>query len=327
MGDKSTTATGGVIGLVLLTVLGVTYLPRQGAESTSATETKKAAATKASGGAAKSNQNTDAVGECQEIFGYIKRFYDDGEYYPASCFPQTNTENHPQKAPPDHPDLNFVIAIVPNPVQTHLPLEFDRAVGAIQQAAQDEGYTYDGSWFPWDDALKDNDSLDDKEMAKALEEKKHRQPGVLVFRRGLALQEEKEKPYSGGLIVFLVGEQPTGGIDDIQFEHALEWMKALQPYQSDEKLRILGPTFSGSLPPLARELLKIQPIEPFTDGIQIFSGSVSSDPGKRDLDDFLALLADKDGLPPDHLEFRTFSEGDALMTDRFLCYLNHDGYN
>ena len=325
MGDKSTTATGGVIGLVLLTVLGVTYLPRQGAESTPATETKKAAATKASGGAAKSNQNTDAVGECQEIFGYIKRFYGDGEYYPASCFPQTNTENHPQKAPPDHPDLNFVIAIVPNPVQTHLPLEFDRAVGAIQQAAQDEGYTYDGSWFPWDDSVKDRDSLDDDTIAKDLEEKEHRQPGVLVFRRGLSISGEQKQPYSGGLVVFLVGEQPTGGIDDIQFEHALQWMSTLQTSPNAKTLRILGPTFTGSLLSLAREL-KVQTIQPYTDGVQILSGSVTSDTGVREFRNFLVSLGKAAGMPG-LLEFRTFSEGDALMTNRFLCYLWHGGYD
>src|SRR5271165_6462796 len=264
MNGKGGTAKGGVATVaVLLTVLGIAYLPRQGTESTPAGEANKPAATKKSGEQAAAIQAKQAVSECQVIFDNIRRFYGKDEYYPPSCFP--NTKNHQQHVPPANPYLNFVIAIVPNPVQTHLPLLFDRSVEAIQQAAQDEGYTDDGSWFPWDDALKDNDSLDDKEMAKALEEKKHRQPGVLVFRRGLALQEEKEKPYSGGLIVFLVGEQPTGGIDDIQFEHALEGMKVLQPYQSDEKLRILGPTFSGSLPSLARELLKIQPIEPFTD--------------------------------------------------------------
>ena len=325
MADKPTTVTGGLIGLVLVAILGVTYLPRQGTESAPATETKQSAATKESGGAPKSSQETGTFSECREIFSYLKRFYSDGEYYPESCFPQTGAEKLAQKAPSNHAQLHFIIAILPNPVQTHLPLEFDRAVEAIMQAAQDEGYTYDGSWFPWDDTVTGRDSLDDATMAKDLEEKEHRQPGVLVFRRGLSLPGEQEQPYSGGLIVFLVGEQPTGGIDAIQFEHAVQWMSTLQTSPDAKTLRILGPTFTGSLTSLARQL-KVETIQPYTDGVQILSGSVTSDGGVGEFKEFLALRG-KEANMPGVLQFQTFSEGDAVTTNRFLCYLWHGGYD
>lgn len=52
------------------------------------------------------------------------------------------------------PGVRFAIATVPNPVSTNLPLMFDRLVESVQQAAQDENYSYDASWFPWDDTSK-----------------------------------------------------------------------------------------------------------------------------------------------------------------------------
>jgi hypothetical protein len=230
-------------------------LPRKAAESGNATETpaKAPAGTPAGASGAQTAVEPSPISECQEIFDHIRRFYEGNGYYPASCFP--GIKDPPALTPPNPPaDLNFVIATVPNPVQTHLPLLFDRSVEAIQQAVQDEGYTYDGSWFPWDDTAKDHDSSSDEELAKALKEKQHRQPGVLVFRRGLDHPVEQRQPYSGGLIVFLVGEQPTGGIDDAQFEAALQWLTTLQPNLTKGTLRILGPTFTGSLPSLARQL-------------------------------------------------------------------------
>ena len=334
MADNTGKATGGLIGLVLITILGVAYLPRQGTESKSASETNASATNKGSGSETQSSQDKEPVAECQEIFDHIKRFYPEDEYYPRSCFPHTNPDLNVPANPPAY--LRFVIAIVPNPVQTHLPLLFDRSVEAIQQAAQDEGYTYDGSWFPWDDSSKNRDANDDEEIAKDLEEKGHRQPGVLVFRRDLNLEEERRRPYSGGLVVFLVGEQPTGGIDDIQFEHAMQWLNTLQHNTSGETLRILGPTFSGSLPSLARELQSQVVSNSWLlpthyDGIKIYSGSVSSHDGIQDFGFFLQSLADKRNslLPIDAeriYEFRTFSESDTVMTNRFLCYLSHAGY-
>ncbi len=315
MNRKGGTATVAV----LLAILGVTYLPRPGGESTPATEAKKAAATKRNAEQSQSIQAKDAVGECREISDHIKRFYGKGTYYPSSCFPHTT--NRTQPVPPAHPDLHFVIAIVPNPVQTHLSLYFDRSVEAIQQAAQDDGYTYDGSWFPWDDNPKDSDSLDDKEIAKSLEEQEHRQPGILVFRRGLGPDEQK--PYSGGSVVFLVGEQPTGGIDDVQFEHALEWTNLLQPIGTEGMLSILGPTFSGSLTSLAREL-ELEVLPGRYAAVHIYSGSVSAD---QSISEFKKFLKEKMGTSGAVPEFQTYSEGDAVMTNRFLCYLRYHHYS
>lgn len=45
---------------------------------------------------------------------------------------------------------DFIIAIVPDPRHTHLALQFDRTVDAIEEAAGNEGYIYDRDIMPWD---------------------------------------------------------------------------------------------------------------------------------------------------------------------------------
>ncbi|HVO79008.1 MAG TPA: hypothetical protein VMT39_03250 [Candidatus Bathyarchaeia archaeon] len=310
---------------VLLAIVGMTYLPRPSAEPGNPSESSAPAQTANPAHPEVTAPVTEprATVECRNLFDRIHRFFGGSEYYPASCFP--GAKNPPRRVPPAAPaDLNFVIAIAPNPVQTHLPLLFDRSVAAIQQAAQDEGYTYDGSWFPWNDSATSGGPSGSEADNQAVQQKVYRQPGVLVFRRGFGMADEQDRPYSGGLIVFLVGEQPTGGIDDLQFEHAMQWLNTLQPNTTGKNLKILGPTFTGSLPSLARELT-VETIRPYTQSVEIFSGSVTSDEGVKQFKQFLLALGTK-LKKPDLLTFRTFSEGDGVMTNRFLCFLRNDGY-
>jgi len=61
-------------------------------------------------------------------------------------------ENHP--AQPELAQrtahLKFVVATLPDPVHTHLPVLFDQFAVAIQEGAQDEKYDFDSAWLPWD---------------------------------------------------------------------------------------------------------------------------------------------------------------------------------
>jgi hypothetical protein len=331
---------------VLLAILGASYLPRQGANSTSAPETGKRTQTPVLGSAGKQEQAASRpaatpIASCQQIARHLKRFYTADVPVPDSCLPEGTKV--PIKATAVA-SLSFVIALVANPVQTHLPLLFDRSIEAIQQAVQDESYAYDGSWFPWNQTGKNYDSLSDQEKAGKFEAELQEQPGIMVFRRGLHSQSESQKfdeSYKEDLVVFVVAEQPTGGISDIEFEHALLWMQALRPDHTDKPLRILGPTFSGSLPSLARELEAktirqstsgplVNAIQQYPEGIQIFSGTTSSEISVRWFKSFLARQQEElrraGPNPQAKLDFRTFYESDSFMTDRFLCYLQHAGY-
>jgi hypothetical protein len=368
MNRKGGTTT---VALLIAAVLGVSYLPRQGAERTPAPETPKgtqgSASKKAEPQTVGGKKGSKPIPACTEIAQRLQRFPDSSQKHRIkekdipkieSCYPDGPPGNQPKS--PISPQVHFAIALVPNPVQTHLPLMFDRSIEAIQEAAQDMSFTYDSSWFPWNKRDKSYDSLSDEEKAAEAEAEQQRQPGIMVFRRGVAddksvqdasrdcknkygedyvgpecqsavvgLNLESKFPYQEGLIVFVVGEQPTGGISDPQFEHAIDWLEKLQPQYKIKPLLILGPTFSGSLPSLARQL-DVQTLAKFPMGVRIYSGSVTSEIGVRWFKLFLAQqYADLAKRQPDYIkpEFRTFDESDSLMTDRFLCYLHNAGYH
>lgn len=239
---------------------------------------------------------------------------------PDSCY-QPGQSLDGLDDPRTFPNVGFAIATVPNPVSTHLPLLFDRIVESIQQSAQDEAYAYDDSWFPWEPVAKDYAYLQDQQLAEELQKIQREMPGVMVFRQGL--DKSKDLPaYESGLIVFLVGEQPTGGIDDDQFDNALAWIARLGGFSSEKPLRILGPTFSGSLPSLRRileEAYKTGSLKGYAGPVQVSSGTVSSGLGYERFDDWIKKAHAGSW-------FRTAMENDSLMTDRFCQYLDEQGY-
>jgi hypothetical protein len=140
--------------------------------------------------------------------------------------------------------LEMMIAIEPDPVHTHLSLLFDRDVDALEDALQASGYLYQSNWLPWappSSAPSTADRFIGQEEQRLFLEGRENYPGVILFRPRPLTQKPP-------LAVFVVGNSPTGGIDNTQFEEALSQLKSRAPRQHE--LRILGPTFSGSGPSL-----------------------------------------------------------------------------
>ncbi len=344
------------IVLVIAAIFGASMLPRKAAD-TAPGDTGAAAVHAVKTASASAQVDHQPISACEQIAKRLDRFYYGGAVpMPAGkvCFATATGSELPSAVPSPMPELRFVIALVADPVQTHLPLVFDRSVEAIQQAVQDSNYSYDESWFPWNISETKYDSVTEEEKAASMAASLQAQPGIMVFRKayggesdansansGVSESSREYVPYGSGLVVFLVSEQPTGGINDTQFENALQWMQVLRTSVPKKQLLIVGPTFSGSLPALARELNA--PLSPETakngrpnafdvykEGIFVYSGSANSETSLRW---FNKYLNDKQGLSKEKeiddsgSRFRTFNEGDTLMTDRFLCYLRHEGYD
>jgi hypothetical protein len=303
---------------VVLALFGVSNLPKSSTNS---------APDAALGGRAKQTQrvNTENLKNyaCSQIQQRLQALVadhpDDRWKLPDSCYGPEGTEDHPRTAPDD---LVFAIATAPNPISTHLPMLFDRIVEIIEQAAQDNSYTYDSSWLPWN-AGKDYARYPDERAYEDSQSETEKQPGILVFRKPLGSREEA--PYKGGLVVFVVAELPTGGINQNQFRNALEWIKALGHLTPERKLKILGPSFSGSLPSLY-QLLRSDELKPFAakakrdkaSTITISSGSVSSD---------FSFQWFSDRLKEENLgTFQTALEGDCRVLQRFVAYVDREGY-
>jgi hypothetical protein len=174
--------------------------------------------------------------------------------------------------------LKFVVALLPDPVHTHLPVLFDQFAVAIQEGAQDERYEFDSSWLPWEDEETPYARYLDEKVSNLEKSLKEDQPGVILFRKAADCGKkdsndpteqkkgkECEKDWEGGglsegyregVVVFVVGEEATQGIHKEQFRNALAWIKSLRPQNDSgsKPLAILGPTFSGSLPSLSQLL-------------------------------------------------------------------------
>jgi hypothetical protein len=120
---------------------------------------------------------------------------------------------------------------------------------------QDLGWTYDRAWLPWDNKdHADAQNFDDRMKNKLAQEAFERSPGAILFRA--ASTGEPKEP----LIVLVVGDSPTGGVNAVQFRNAMGIWKGLTGWNSyisgkevqtdASTLMILGPTYSGSAPSL-----------------------------------------------------------------------------
>jgi hypothetical protein len=146
--------------------------------------------------------------------------------------------------------LQFLIATTPNPIETRLGLWFDREVESIQSAADSVGLRFQSAWIPWDaDLLRDQTDLDQRQKQLQEKEKVEKEPGLLLFR---ADKHPSEAPRFEDLVVLLVPETPTGGIDTKVFCDAVDIVvgETMQGYT----IPVVGPNFSGSFASLAKIL-------------------------------------------------------------------------
>ena len=156
----------------------------------------------------------------------------------------------------------FLIATVPDPLHTRLALFTDASMDAIQKAAFDAQWQFATQWLPWRDSAdpleKDPIQRRTQRHAVRVQEK---QPGLLIFR---STPERAATSMTGdgaetfdrtALFVFVVGETPTAGVNGNQYRAARAYMKMLAD-SSAQKVRILGPTFSGSFFSLAELVLQ-----------------------------------------------------------------------
>jgi hypothetical protein len=211
----------------------------------------------------------------------------------------------------------FVIATLPDPEKTHLTLIFDRLIVAIQHATQDECLTYDSSWLPWHNGNSEYTSLLDDEQAKQNHEVELHQPGILLFRENVTSGCELERRQN--LIIFVVGETPTGGIDKEQFLSAVSWIESLSDIAADPSrpftLNLLGPYSSGSFESLQKLIDLVPRAGPLY--IDVSTGTTTAD----------QMISGFQGSPFLISSFADFVEKDRAAIGRFLCALHENGYD
>ncbi len=169
--------------------------------------------------------------------------------------------------------IECLLATVPDPYHTRLALATDNTIDGIWKGAGATDWQFSTQWLPWNDTVdpKEGDPAQRAAQREYIREQE-RQPGVLVFRR--AEPEESAAPET--LLVFVVGETPTAGVNPEQFQIARAYMEALcHPYRNVDKVRIVGPVFSGSFHSLA-ELIVQDKLKHPGKSYQVRSGTATS---------------------------------------------------
>jgi hypothetical protein len=171
---------------------------------------------------------------------------------------------------PKGEEVRALMAILPDPAQTNVQLQFDRMMDGLQLAAESTGYVIDRYWLPWGppSATEYPDYSSHKAIIQEQQEKQ-KQPGLLLFRWNGQFGDDQPKT----LYIFLVSDTPTRGVNGAQFANAVSHIKVVCGASRNcgqDPIRIVGPTFSGSLASL-RQLT-----EHHNEEFCAYSGTVSS---------------------------------------------------
>jgi hypothetical protein len=171
----------------------------------------------------------------------------------------------------DRSNVHALIATVPDPLHTRMSIETDRYLDAIQQAAFDSGYELATQWLPWGvkAAAEKTGAVSGNPSANFDWE---RLPGLLLFRPHF-FEGPKTPSLDSLLLVFIVGETPTAGVNGYQFDTARATIQALFT-ASPRTLYVAGPNFSGSFPSVTNLL---QDLDSSWQHVEIHSGAVAND--------------------------------------------------
>jgi hypothetical protein len=167
-------------------------------------------------------------------------------------------------------DTDFIIATLADPIESHVPEDFDRSLEAIEAAMAASGYSLSRFDLPWrtpqEAQVPQERVLPDATL----------RPGVLLFFKA----PTRNDPTPRLFLVFAVGETPTAGIHKAAFLDALNQANKICAVARCSRraaggpIRILGPTFSGSAQSLS---MALEPyLEATYDTVKIISGSATA---------------------------------------------------
>lgn len=222
--------------------------------------------------------------------------------------------------------VDFIVATVPDPQNSHYPVMFDRFVESIRRASEDKGYVLDRFWLPWDadPGPPDTDWLK-REHHEDWQKRKQDYPGILVFRAAMDKSDTPEPEHSKIMGVLLVGENPLTGINKQQFANAVSLVRHFE--RPPEMVKILGPTFSGSIHSLSTAILGACGQTARATKYHVITGSATGAKNKAAFQRLFAAYHDdyplcQPGQP--EITYDSVIENDSVAFDKFFSYLDPD---
>jgi len=278
----------------------------------------------------------------------LQRFFALSNDDSGSAWPDPNHD--PRKSA----NLKFLLATVPDPIDSGLPHSFDRIIAAIQTAAQTQPYFLSDFDLPWEDCLSKGNSARSEGIPNfdfTLKTDKS-QPSISLLaaeeqcqRRfrdipGFLLLSSQRQTGVDLLFIYLIGESPTNGIQKPALITALKEISAYCGWRADalqtisqasgpqsdtcstKDLRVLGPSFSGSAPSLDLSfsywLDLLQSIKP---RLTMISGSATAVHVSEKLDGKDDFAGIRSRLGPS-FSFRSMEIPDVVALQRFWDYLS-----
>jgi hypothetical protein len=158
--------------------------------------------------------------------------------------------------------VSFLIATLPDPIDSSSRWQFDPLYDAVQRGVIDSGYSFERFYIPdWDPGRGAEESAS---LAGVVHEQL---PGVVLFTRRVAAAPGAEREEL--LVLLLVFETPTNGVHQVAFQRAARTAFAWNPAAD---VRVLGPTYSGSIPSLGRAMVSSGVHAPY----RVVTGSATS---------------------------------------------------
>jgi len=234
-------------------------------------------------------------------------------------------------------NVTAVIATVPDPVHTHLAMQFDRALDVLLQAAAENGYVSSSYWLPWErhaGGMKIEDAAGGMEPGHDPE--REAQPGLIILKHVPDIEAcEDPSPANSFyqvIYLFLVAETPTKGVDGDQIQRAFKYEDQLRgilgsgfSYGRPGSAAIIGPVFTGS----AASLRAAIDFELKSDDSRTFlvAGVTSSRLSMKQLSRTGQLATEKPGSQTPKIDYYSFTVDGTFTNDQFFLHLYQAGYD
>lgn len=228
--------------------------------------------------------------------------------------------------------VDFVVMLAPDPIDSAFSESFDSYVSAARLAIEAANYSSDRLYDPWHAADAPASDRDGSKKADPPAPYRER-PGALLFRREVTRSRYQCIRNGELLVMLVVGETPTWGIQRNAFASALNVIRdtcaaGVCPTRGTEPeftLRVLGPSSSGAAESLRVGLNKWvdDHRSDLTDPlwkVEIISGSASSRNNQRILQTDLGVR-----LAPIKVTFRATVNSDDVLWNFASQYLQRLG--
>ncbi len=166
-----------------------------------------------------------------------------------------------------------LIVTLPDPQDSSLTHLFDVRLDVLRKAAATHGYTLNRFYLPW---KRDHSESEAMELPR-------NEPGLLLFRRRHQKLENEndDQAETDVLLMYLVGETPTSGVQYQAFHKAVNrllfWTRekpSLNPELVDKQVvDVIAPSFSGAAESLAQTIQSHKPKEVH---FRVVSGAANS---------------------------------------------------